>query len=175
MSPSPRLTPSGPMSRQHVVHGHSYRHSELQYYSALTQLLVLGVLDPTGIMAFALSGIPSLMLTAYEKKHSREDEACADATGLAICARGCFALEGSVSFMAKLHGGFHGGQHASWLDTHPSGDDRIDALRSRSEALTGRSVRSAFQRREHIYDKHCVKKKALFKAARESKRALEDA
>ena len=70
------------------MHGHSYRHSDLQYYSALTQLLVLGVLDPTGIMAFALSGIPSLMLTAYEKKHSREDEACADATGLAICARG---------------------------------------------------------------------------------------
>ena len=75
------------MSRQHVVHGHSYRHSDLQYYSALTQLLVLGVLDPTGIMAFALSGIPSLMLTAYEKKHSREDEACADAI-LRVLARG---------------------------------------------------------------------------------------
>jgi len=99
--------------------------------------MVLGLLDPSGVVAFALSGLPSLWMTTTQYEHSREHEREADATGLSIMARACFRLDASHVFMRKLHAGGAEGEkaHAAWFDTHPSGPERVAALEAQAKSI----------------------------------------
>ena len=111
----------------HVVHGHGQQALDETANQATLQLVVLGMIDPTGIAAFALSGLSSLWLSSQKAVHSREHESEADHTGLSICSRACFSVDASTSLMRKLHGD-RMQEHAGWLDTHPTGPERIAAL-----------------------------------------------
>ncbi len=97
---------------------------------ATLQLVVLGMIDPSGLLALGLTGLASFALTLDERAHSREHEAEADESGLAICARACFSKDAAMTAMAKLQkaAGNEAKRHAGWLDTHPAEQDRIAAL-----------------------------------------------
>lgn len=111
----------------HVIHGHGQQHIEEMATFATLQLVVLSLIDPTGFAALAITGVASMFFKGQERAHSREHEAQADETGLAICVRACSDPAAPGSLMTKLHHG-QTKQHASWLDTHPAGAERVAAL-----------------------------------------------
>lgn len=114
----------------HVVHGHGRQSIDEQATLASLQLVVLSLIDPTGLLALAISAVASFALTAQGRAHSRVHESEADELGLAICSRACYEQAGSTSAMAKLQraAGNQAKAHAGWLDTHPAEADRIAAL-----------------------------------------------
>ena len=132
-----------------MIEGHGQQDLESQAEMATLQLVVLSLIDPTGVVALGLTGIASLWLTSRKYVHSREHEMEADALGLRICGRACFDLQGTTSFMRKLHSGGPQNEHHNWYDTHPSGPERLAALVEEA----GRGFR------EHKFD-HCSNTKA---------------
>jgi len=123
----------------HVIHGHGLRRIEFQAYSASLQLVILSMIDPTGIFALGFTMLTSTFLTAEERAFSREHEAEADETGISIVGRACFDPAAGASAMGKLQHAFgnEGKRHASWLDTHPAEADRIRALKGHAENAVG--------------------------------------
>ena len=68
-------------------------------------------------------------------KFSRDDETEADLVGLELAARGAFDPQAGVTLWQKMSraagdGDGGGGPNLSFLSTHPSGPDRIDALQA---------------------------------------------
>ena len=92
--------------------------------------IVLGLLDPTGLVAFLMAGVPSVSNAFRTASHSRASESEADATGLSIVARACYSLPAARSCMIRLHEVTAQGKpaRAGWLDTHPSCPTRVSAL-----------------------------------------------
>ena len=110
---------------------------DLQANLAGLQLVILSVIDPTGVAAFVVSALASVLLTYESKAHSRAAESEADETGLELCTAACFEASGSSTALLKLQraAGNQSKQHASWLDTHPAEADRVRALRAQARTL----------------------------------------
>ena len=155
-------------------------HSRHTAIAATAQLVVLSLIDPTGVLEFVLTATfgqwleaaygqgvltptptPTLTLTltltpqaAYVKEYSRVSEAQADDCGIGILHAGCFDIRAASSMMAKV-GEASGHTRASWTDTHPPPLERVEHLQRRAVALaeegTHQDCRSVVQLLKRLY------------------------
>merc|ERR1712226_1633639 len=98
----------------------------LKALSAATQLLLLGMLDPTGLLTFFIEmGMNSLAQYGMVLPMSRSHEAEADETGMLIVAKAGYDPRVATEFLLRLGEAetFLSGslsKHTKWSDTHPA-------------------------------------------------------
>mmetsp|Transcript_36305 Transcript_36305/g.116969 ORF Transcript_36305/g.116969 Transcript_36305/m.116969 type:complete len:372 (-) Transcript_36305:116-1231(-) len=139
----------------HVVFAHGERQLEHTAIAATAQLVVLSLIDPTGVLEFVLTATFGQWLeAAYVKEYSRVSEAQADDCGIGILHAGCFDIRAASSMMAKV-GEASGHTRASWTDTHPPPLERVEHLQRRAVALaeegTHQDCRSVVQLLKRLY------------------------
>mmetsp|Transcript_14312 Transcript_14312/g.38609 ORF Transcript_14312/g.38609 Transcript_14312/m.38609 type:complete len:531 (+) Transcript_14312:72-1664(+) len=120
----------------HVVHGHGSQHLDYTFETAALQLVVLSVIDPTGVLELALSALLGLGALAWTKSFTRQCEREADETGMAILARACYDTAKGAAMMGKF-AELEVGWTDSWMRSHPLPQDRLEALLDQSEAIRG--------------------------------------
>lgn len=116
----------------HVVHGHSTESTTLLAQTYVLQMVMLAMLDPTGILTLLIEACVSPMLKyGVCLPHSRDHELEADATGLRIVARALYDPRDAAQFFERLlefretTGSDEGSE---WKSTHPKHEHRIKAL-----------------------------------------------
>jgi len=122
----------------HVIHGHALTKTSLLATAAGCNLVLLAILDPTGLLSFCFDAV-ALLTTRFglHLPMSRHSELEADATGLRICARAGFDPRIAPEFFDRMlaleaEGGGQG-QVASWASTHPRTEERAEALRGAAD------------------------------------------
>mmetsp|Transcript_43196 Transcript_43196/g.119464 ORF Transcript_43196/g.119464 Transcript_43196/m.119464 type:complete len:444 (+) Transcript_43196:63-1394(+) len=122
----------------HVVHDHADGSMKVLAAAAACQIMLLAVLDPTGLLSFLFElGLGGIAKYGLELPYSRAREIQADETGLRICARANFDTTSAVTFMDRLlaYEDLVGKPGASaWAQTHPRTEDRSRTLRAIADA-----------------------------------------
>lgn len=112
----------------HVIHAHAHETMARSAVAAQAQLVVLSLIDPTGLLAFLLTYAFGVWIdAAWVKAHSRHAESEADDSGVKIMHAACYDARAAGSMMAKL-GAACVHTRASWLDTHPPPPEREGKL-----------------------------------------------
>jgi len=121
----------------HVIHNHAEESNSLRACAIGCQLVVLAILDPTGLFTFVADvGMAIISRYGLQLPQSRANEFEADATGLRICARAGFDPRVAPEFfdrMLEAEEAHEGRTHATWTSTHPRTEDRAKALRAAAE------------------------------------------
>eukprot|EP00931_Biecheleriopsis_adriatica_P064887 TRINITY_DN39563_c0_g1_i2.p1 TRINITY_DN39563_c0_g1~~TRINITY_DN39563_c0_g1_i2.p1 ORF type:complete len:190 (-),score=47.19 TRINITY_DN39563_c0_g1_i2:104-673(-) len=118
----------------HMIHQHTEDSTYLKAALLGAQLMLLSVLDFTGLVSMlAVLGIQPLLTYSVELPFSREHEFEADATGLRIAARAGYNPRDAAKFferLSKFSEVLEGGSSKrSWSSTHPTTEDRIAQLK----------------------------------------------
>eukprot|EP00038_Savillea_parva_P004378 m.137121 g.137121 ORF g.137121 m.137121 type:complete len:398 (-) comp11455_c0_seq1:1858-3051(-) len=118
----------------HMICGHVEDMIQFNATTSILQLIVISLLDPTGIMGFAgeffllMGSTLGLVTSAY----SRQNEMQADELGLIITARACFDTDKAYRFFEHMKLQPY---PTGYLDTHPSDYDRVKNLESAAAAM----------------------------------------
>lgn len=127
----------------HVIHNHEDDRAAVLATAAGCQLVLLALLDPTGVLALVADFCTGLLAHfAVYMPTSRQNELEADATGLRIAARAgfdpCLAprLFDRMAAHEEENSRHTGRVVPSWASTHPRSADRAAAL---MEAVHGAS------------------------------------
>lgn len=140
----------------HHLHAHGARALEFTVESALLQLLVLSLVDPTGLLELGLSAAMQAGAFASKRQFDRECESEADETGLQIVTRACFDPVAAAGMMGKF-AEVDPERSNDWLSTHPLPATRLKRLLSQGGRLEAdpqsrehcereqRDLRKAFQ------------------------------
>lgn len=115
----------------HQLHDHGSRTLQHGVEGALLQLLVLSLLDPTGLLELAVSATMQLGSYVSRRQFDRECEAEADATGLDIVTRACFDPVAAARMMSKFVE-LDPDRSSAWLRSHPLAATRLKRLLSQS-------------------------------------------
>jgi len=112
----------------HQILGHGEQTTQLTALLFALQLVVLSVLDTTGLVSMlTVLGMAPALKYSYELPHSRRQEFEADAMGLRLVARAGYKPHDAAEFFERLDA-FSPGSHHSWNSTHPSHEARIHRL-----------------------------------------------
>ena len=110
----------------HALREHSRERVSRAYAQ---QLALLGAAAVTGVGGTAVDLANQVATVTFQLPHSREQEAEADIIGLELMARAGYDPNASVSLWQKM-GQAGGGGPPEFLSTHPSGDSRIQDLKT---------------------------------------------
>eukprot|EP00403_Amphidinium_massartii_P008508 CAMPEP_0178408550 /NCGR_PEP_ID=MMETSP0689_2-20121128/20001_1 /TAXON_ID=160604 /ORGANISM="Amphidinium massartii, Strain CS-259" /LENGTH=670 /DNA_ID=CAMNT_0020029657 /DNA_START=504 /DNA_END=2516 /DNA_ORIENTATION=- len=122
----------------HIIHDHAQDTTQMRAIAAGSQMVLVAVLDPTGMLSFlAEVGIDLMTRYGFELTGCRGNETEADMTGLTICARALYDPRVATTFFDRLiaieriareRGAPLG---ATFASSHPA--QRLDALHSAEE------------------------------------------
>lgn len=114
----------------HIIHDHAEDTATLIGVTAGCQLVLLALLDPTGLLSFCTEfGMGVISRYAFQLPGSRANELQADATGLRICARALYDPRDASTFFSRLlEHEAASGEAATWASSHPRTEDRVRAL-----------------------------------------------
>lgn len=109
---------------------------------AALQLVILSLIDPTGLLAFCMSVVVGYSSVLGVRSFSRHCEDEADTMGLRVVKQACFDPERAAHMMGK----FAELEHApaifgsEWERTHPFPVDRLERLLSQSTAIKDKGL-----------------------------------
>lgn len=113
----------------HAVHDHGYESLSILTTAYSLELVLLSVLDPTGMLEFLLEiAAGAIARYAFVLPLGRCDEMEADATGLKICALAGYDPRLATKFLDRF-ALFEGYTGPTWTSTHPATEARIKALK----------------------------------------------
>jgi len=121
----------------HLLLGHTSSRVENEKFYRISELVLLSMLDPSGILTFALAYFGYKLSSYRSAAHSRQHEREADDMGLKIAALACYDTQkGSHVFgkLAKL-GGSARQQEFHYMDTHPLPLEREQELVTQSATI----------------------------------------
>eukprot|EP00613_Pedinella_sp_CCMP2098_P072382 CAMPEP_0171919624 /NCGR_PEP_ID=MMETSP0993-20121228/18328_1 /TAXON_ID=483369 /ORGANISM="non described non described, Strain CCMP2098" /LENGTH=501 /DNA_ID=CAMNT_0012556339 /DNA_START=27 /DNA_END=1532 /DNA_ORIENTATION=- len=125
----------------HTILDHAGEGMDAAMAALLAQVVLLSLLDPTGVLtlAFELFGFGAVAKYAYLLPSKRCHESEADHLGLTIAAKACYNPDKAIKFFDKLHAlEVKFGQDSNaggrrWTSDHPPTADRSAAMHSASE------------------------------------------
>lgn len=113
----------------HAVHDHGYESLNILTTAYSLELVLLSVLDPTGMLEFLLEiAAGAIARYAFVLPLGRCDKMEADATGLKICALAGYDPRLATKFLDRF-ALFEGYTGPTWTSTHPATEARIKALK----------------------------------------------
>jgi len=113
----------------HAVHDHGYENLSILTAAYSLELVLLSVLDPSGMLIFLLElAAGAIARYVFVLPLGRCDEMEADSTGLKICALAGYDPRLATEFLERF-AVFEGYTGPTWASTHPATEARIKALK----------------------------------------------
>lgn len=105
----------------HTILNHGENDEWLDVGLKIGQLMVLSLLDPTGLLTLGLEA--SLVFTSplARTHYSKEQTSTADGLSLKICAEACYRPDDAIKYLTLL--GFNDKERAAELTAHPTTAD----------------------------------------------------
>jgi predicted Zn-dependent protease len=116
----------------HVIAHHTDTRAQLKRFLTTFQLVLLVMIDPTGVFSFVVDLLESQVFKYIEASHMRSEESEADELGIQITAAACFDTQKASEIFGKLASleekiksdlGIFGTQ-SSWNSSHPITEER---------------------------------------------------
>ena len=136
----------------HLMLKHSENKATTSAYIAIVQLLLLTLIDPTGLLSFVFDiGIANVG-SYVNASNSRECETEADELGLKILSLACYDVIKGPRIFEKF-GLLENHAKAGWFATHPSSDERLQKLQllSRSPEIQANKAKANCQILQRIF------------------------
>lgn len=86
----------------HLLNGHLESRNQLKYMIAMAQLLLMSLVDPTGIYTFIFDFATWRLSYYLEAAHSRANEEEADELGIQIAAKACYDTTKGAEIFRKF-------------------------------------------------------------------------
>ena len=118
----------------HLMLKHNEGKTAVSAYLALFQLLLLTVIDPTGIGSFFFDVCVGNLAQYISASNSRICESEADELGLKILSLACYDVGKGTKIFEKF-GLLENHAKTGWFSTHPSSDERLLTLQQLSNSL----------------------------------------
>ena len=112
----------------HLMLKHNEKKTEVSATLAIMQLLLLTLIDPTGLGSFFIDLCVGNLADYLSASNSRTCEAEADELGLKILSLACYNIKKGTGIFEKF-GLLENHAKTGWFSTHPSSDERLLALR----------------------------------------------
>jgi len=107
----------------HVILGHTEEEIPTSAVLLGTQLVLMALVDPTGILSYVFDASLSYVRQFLTASYSRQHETEADELGLLLTSLACFDVKAGSSLHEKLSQ-MKAKQHTDLLDTHPASPER---------------------------------------------------
>lgn len=145
----------------HVVLGHTEEQIPWRVITLSTQLLLMGLMDPTGAASFFFDMAASYARQAVETAYSRRDERDADELGVLLVSLSCYDVNAAVNLhqkMAKLQGE---AKTTGLLDSHPASAERHEQVEALAKQHSADRVDAPLFEK---YRKDCVRYRTALSA-----------